>query len=115
MTLDIRDTDLARRDSAMQSIERASQVFQQPPGLNSVGVGQRGCAGALCSRGARSARRFLPPARISVLEMVSRATTTPFSFRGSHRRDALHSLPQCYSHRPDEYAAPEDIARARWS
>ncbi len=113
MTLDIRDTDLARRDTAMQSIERTSQnisakrqVSIQWELVNADAPAH--CAPEVCEALADSCRRH----GFQFLEMVSRAYhDSLFISRIAPTGMLFIPCRNGYSHRPDEYAAPEDIAR----
>jgi ureidoglycolate amidohydrolase len=113
MTLDIRDTELARRDSAMQTIERASQeiaakrqVSIQSELLNADAPAD--CAPEVRGALADSCREH----GFAFLEMISRAYHDSL-FISRIAPTAMLFIPcwNGYSHRPDEYAAPEDIAR----
>ena len=113
ITLDIRDTDLARRDRAMRTIERASQsisvkrkVSIQSEVLNADAPAD--CAAEVRAALAESCRQQGFP----VLEMVSRAYHDSL-FISRIVPTGMLFIPcrNGYSHRPDEYAAPEDIAR----
>jgi len=113
LTLDIRDTDLARRDSVMQTIERASQdisakrkVSIQSELLNADAPA--GCAAEVRSALEESCRQQGFP----FLEMVSRAYhDSLFVSRIAPTGMLFIPCRNGYSHRPDEYASPEDIAR----
>jgi N-carbamoyl-L-amino-acid hydrolase len=113
ITLDIRDTDLARRDRAMQTIEHASQeiaakrqVSIQSELVNADAPAD--CAAEVRAALAESCRQHGFP----VLEMVSRAYHDSL-FISRIVPTGMLFIPcrNGYSHRPDEYAAPEDIAR----
>jgi N-carbamoyl-L-amino-acid hydrolase len=113
ITLDIRDTDLARRDAAMQKIERASKdisgkrhVAIQSELLNADAPAD--CAPEVRAALAESCRKRGFP----FLEMVSRAYHDSL-FLSRIAPTGMLFIPcrNGYSHRPDEYAAPEDIAR----
>src|SRR5713226_2175151 len=113
MTLDIRDTDRARRDGVMQTIERASQsisarrqVTIQRELLNADAPAD--CASEVRAALADSCREHGFP----FLEMVSRAYHDSL-FVSRIAPTGMMFIPcrNGYSHRPDEYAAPEDIAR----
>jgi len=113
MTLDIRDTDLARRDSAMQSIERASQSISAKRQVSIQWELINADAPAHCDPEVREAladtcRRH----GFQFLEMVSRAYHDSL-FISRIATTGMLFIPcrNGYSHRPDEYAAPEDIAR----
>jgi ureidoglycolate amidohydrolase len=113
MTLDIRDTDQARRDRVMQTIDRAAQdisakrqVSIQSELLNADAPAD--CApdvrGALADSCREHGFRFL--------ELVSRAYhDSLFISRVAPTGMLFIPCRNGYSHRPDEYAAPEDIAR----
>jgi ureidoglycolate amidohydrolase len=113
ITLDIRDTDQARRDGAMQAIERASQqvaarrqVSIQSELLNADAPAD--CAPEVRGALADSCREHGFP----FLEMVSRAYhDSLFISRIAPTGMLFIPCRNGYSHRPDEYAAPEDIAR----
>ncbi len=113
ITLDIRDTDLARRDRAMRTIEHASQeiaakrqVSIQSELVNADAPAD--CAAEVRAALAESCRQHGFP----VLEMVSRAYHDSL-FISRIVPTGMLFIPcrNGYSHRPDEYAAPEDIAR----
>jgi ureidoglycolate amidohydrolase len=113
MTLDIRDTDLARRDGVMQIIERTSQniaakrqVSIQSELLNADAPAD--CAPEVSAALADSCRKHGFP----FLEMVSRAYHDSL-FMSRIAPTGMLFIPcrNGYSHRPDEYAAPEDIAQ----
>jgi len=113
ITLDIRDTDLTRRDGAMQTIERAAkdisakrQVSIQSEVLNADAPAD--CAPEVHEALAESCREHGFP----FLEMVSRAYhDSLFVSRIAPTGMLFIPCRNGYSHRPDEYAAPEDIAR----
>jgi ureidoglycolate amidohydrolase len=113
ITLDIRDTDLARRDSVMQTIEQTSLSLSQKRGVSIQSELLNADAPAECAREVRAAlsdacrKRGFP-----FLEMVSRAYHDSL-FMSRIAPTGMLFIPcrNGYSHRPDEYAAPEDIAR----
>ena len=113
ITVDIRDTNLARRDGAMQAIERASQqiaakrhVSIQSELLNADAPAD--CAPEVRGALADSCREHGFP----FLEMVSRAYhDSLFISRIAPTGMLFIPCRNGYSHRPDEYASPEDIAR----
>ena len=113
MTLDIRDTDLARRDSAMQSIERASQSISAKRQVSIQWELVNADAPADCALKVREA--LADSCRqhgFQFLEMVSRAYhDSLFISRIAPTGMLFIPCRSGYSHRPDEYAAPEDIAR----
>jgi ureidoglycolate amidohydrolase len=113
ITLDIRDTDLARRNGVMQAIERATQtisahrqVSMQPELVNADAPAD--CASEVREALANSCRQH----GFAFLEMVSRAYHDSL-FMSRITPTGMLFIPcwNGYSHRPDEYAAPEDIAR----
>jgi len=113
MTLDIRDTALARRDGVMRVIERAAkdisakrQVSIQSEVLNADAPTD--CAPEVRVALVESCREHGFP----FLEMVSRAYhDSLFMSRIVPAGMLFVPCRNGYSHRPDEYAAPEDIAR----
>jgi N-carbamoyl-L-amino-acid hydrolase len=113
MTLDIRDVDQVRRDGVMQRIERAvqnlsakRQVSIRSELLNADAPAD--CAPEVCGALADSCRQHGFP----FLEMVSRAYhDSLFISRVAPTGMLFIPCQNGYSHRPDEYAAPEDIAR----
>jgi ureidoglycolate amidohydrolase len=113
MTLDIRDTDLARRDGAMQTIEHASQTISakrqvsiQSEVLNADAPAE--CAPEVRGALADSCRQHGFP----FLDMVSRAYhDSLFISRIAPTGMLFIPCRNGYSHRPDEYASPEDVAR----
>jgi N-carbamoyl-L-amino-acid hydrolase len=113
MTLDIRDTDLARRDGVMQVIERASQDTAAKRGVSIQSELLNADAPADCDRQVRAA--LADSCRqhgFRFLEMVSRAYhDSLFISRIAPTGMLFIPCRNGYSHRPDEYAAPEDIAR----
>jgi ureidoglycolate amidohydrolase len=113
LSLDIRDTDRGRRDGALQAIERASQKIA---GKRNVSIRQKllnvdapaECASEVRSALAESCRGHGVP----FLEMVSRAYhDSLFVSRIAPTGMLFIPCSNGYSHRPDEYAAPEGIAR----
>ncbi len=113
MTVDLRDTELARRDGVMKAIERAAQhisakrhVSIQPELLNADAPAD--CAPEVRGALAESCRKH----GFSFLEMVSRAYhDSLFISRIAPTGMLFIPCRNGYSHRPDEYAAPEDIGR----
>lgn len=113
MTLDIRDTDLARRDGVMQTIERASHNIAVERHVSIHSEILNADAPADCAPEVRvalsdSCREHGFP----FLEIVSRAYHDSL-FLSRIAPTGMLFIPcrNGYSHRPDEYAAPEDIAR----
>jgi ureidoglycolate amidohydrolase len=113
ISLDIRDTDLKRRDEVMQKIETAAQVIAAKRQvsihadlLNADAPAQ--CAPTVIEALSQSCRKH----NLNFLPMVSRAYHDSL-FMSRIAPTAMLFIPcrNGYSHRPDEYAAPEDIAR----
>jgi N-carbamoyl-L-amino-acid hydrolase len=113
ITLDIRDTELARRDSAMKAIGNAVEAISRKRGvvieqelINADAPAD--CAPEVREALADSCRQHGFP----FLEMVSRAYhDSLFVSRIAPTGMLFIPCRNGYSHRPDEYAAPEDIAR----
>jgi len=113
MTLDIRDTDLGRRDSVMQTIERAAQNISAKRQVSIQSEVLNADAPADCSPEVRAALSDSCRERgFPFLEIVSRAYHDSL-FLSRIAPTGMLFIPcrNGYSHRPDEYAAPEDIAR----
>ena len=113
LTADIRDTDLKRRDEVMQTIETAARAIAARRGvaihselLNADAPAQ--CAPAVIEALSQSCRKH----NFNFLPMVSRAYHDSL-FISRIAPTAMLFIPcrNGYSHRPDEYASPEDIAR----
>ncbi len=113
LSLDVRDTDLARRDVVVDAIERASQeisdkrhVSVQSEMLNADAPAD--CAPAVVQALSRSCEKH----RLHFHHMISRAYHDSL-FISRIAPVAMLFIPcrNGYSHRPDEYASPEDIAR----
>jgi len=113
MTLDIRDTDLARRDGVMQIIERASQNTAAKRHVSIHSELLNADAPADCDPEVRAA--LADSCRkhgFKFIEMVSRAYhDSLFISRIAPTGMLFIPCRNGYSHRPDEYASPEDIAR----
>jgi len=113
LTADIRDTNLARRDAVMHEIKSASQsiavkrqVSIHEELVNADAPAQ--CAAAIVETlSAACAKRKLP-----FIPMVSRAYHDSL-FMSRIVPAGMLFIPcrNGYSHRPDEYASPEDIER----
>ncbi|HWZ98203.1 MAG TPA: M20 family metallo-hydrolase [Candidatus Dormibacteraeota bacterium] len=113
LSLDVRDTDLARRDGVMSEIAHASkmisekrQVAIQSELLNADAPAD--CAPEVVQALADSCRKH----KLAYLPMVSRAYHDSL-FISRITPTAMLFIPcrNGYSHRPDEYASPDDIAR----
>ena len=111
--VDVRDTNLQRRDVAMRTIEAAChtisakrQVSIHSELLNTDAP--EDCAPAIVEALSQSCRKH----ELNFLPMVSRAYHDSL-FIARIAPVAMLFIPcrNGYSHRPDEYAAPEDIAR----
>ena len=113
ITLDIRDTDLARRDGVMQTIESASQDISAKRQVLIQWELVNADAPADCAPEVRTALADSCRERgFPFLEMVSRAYhDSLFVSRVAPAGMLFIPCRNGYSHRPDEYAAPEDIAR----
>jgi N-carbamoyl-L-amino-acid hydrolase len=113
MTLDIRDTDLSRRDGVMHVIERAWQSTAAKRGVSIQSELLNADAPADCDPEVRAA--LADSCRqhgFRFLEMVSRAYhDSLFISRIAPTGMLFIPCRNGYSHRPDEYAAPEDIAQ----
>ena len=111
--LDIRDTDLARRDRAMQSIETVAKEISEKRQVTIRTEVLNTDAPAECAREVREA--LVDSCRshgFPFLEMVSRAYhDSLFVSRIAPTGMLFIPCRNGYSHRPDEYASPEDIAR----
>jgi len=113
LSVDVRDTDLQRRDNVMRTIEdtcravsEKRQVTVKSELLNADAPAD--CAPAIIEALSQSCRKH----DIQFLPMVSRAYHDSL-FMARIAPIAMLFIPcrNGYSHRPDEYAAPEDIAR----
>jgi ureidoglycolate amidohydrolase len=113
LSLDVRDTDLARRDGAMQQIDRAGKeiaakrkVSVSTELLNADAPAD--CATVVTDVLARAAEKH----KVASRRMISRAYHDSL-FISRIAPVAMLFIPcrNGYSHRPDEYASPEDIAR----
>jgi N-carbamoyl-L-amino-acid hydrolase len=113
LTLDIRDTSLERRDVAMRSIEAARQTIAakrqvaiREEVVNADAPAQ--CASAIVDALSQACSKH----HLASMKMVSRAYHDSL-FMSRVAPVAMLFIP-CrggYSHRPDEYASPDDIAR----
>ena len=113
ISLDARDTDLARRDSVMCAVEGAAKQIAQRRGV-SIGIellnadAPAECAQHVMDALAVSCRKH----ELRFLPLISRAYHDSL-FMARIAPVAMLFIPcrKGYSHRPDEYAAIEDIAR----
>jgi len=113
LTVDVRDTGLQRRDTAVRTIEAACdsisakrQVSIQSELVNADAPAD--CAPAIIEVLSQSCRKH----ELNFLPMVSRAYHDSL-FIARVAPVAMLFIPcrNGYSHRPDEYASPEDIVR----
>jgi ureidoglycolate amidohydrolase len=113
LTLDIRDTDLARRDTVMRAIEAARDAIATKRNVtireeivNADAPAQ--CAPAIVDALSQACSKH----HLASMKMVSRAYHDSL-FMSRIAPVAMLFIPcrNGYSHRPDEYASPEDIAR----
>jgi ureidoglycolate amidohydrolase len=113
LSVDIRDTDLQRRDKVMQSLDNACrataarrQVAIHSELLNADAPGA--CESAIVAALVQGCEKQ----GFSFLRMTSRAYHDSL-FMSRIAPMAMLFIPcrNGYSHRPDEYASPEDIAR----
>jgi ureidoglycolate amidohydrolase len=117
ISVDVRDTDAARRDSVMQAVEIASQeiserrqVAMQTELLNADAPAD--CAPEVIAALSASCRKHGQEFNPSFLPMISRAYHDSL-FISRIAPVAMLFIPcrNGYSHRPDEYASIDDIAR----
>jgi N-carbamoyl-L-amino-acid hydrolase len=113
ISLDVRDTELVRRDKVMQDIETASQEISK---LRNVNVrlelvnadAPADCApetvAALAASCRKHGHQFLPMVSRAYHDSLFMARIVPVAMLFIPCRNG-------YSHRPDEYASSEDIAR----
>ena len=113
LSLDVRDTDLARRDGVIEQIERTGKeiaakrkVSISTELLNADAPAD--CAAMVIEALTRAAEKH----KINAQRMISRAYHDSL-FISRIAPVAMLFIPcrNGYSHRPDEYASPEDIAR----
>lgn len=113
LSLDVRDTDLVRRDAVMQTIEKSGHAISakrhvsvQIELLNADAPAN--CAPELVEALIQSCKRH----NLDFLHMVSRAYhDSLFMSRIAPAGMLFIPCRNGYSHRPDEYASPEDISR----
>ena len=113
LTLDIRDTNLGRRDAAMRAIETARQTIAAKRQVaiseeivNADAPAQ--CAPEIVAALSQACAKH----GLASMKIVSRAYHDSL-FMSRIAPVAMLFIPcrKGYSHRPDEYAAPEDVAR----
>ncbi len=113
LSADIRDTDLKRRDGVMQKIETAGKAMAEKRQVSIRSELVNADSPALCAPEVVEALSEACRKRsVKFLPMVSRAYHDSL-FMSRIAPTAMLFIPcrNGYSHRPDEYAAPEDIAR----
>ena len=96
LSVDIRDTDLQRRDRVMRAIETTCEsISAQAAGIDPQRVAERRRARGLRSRNHRSAFSILPQARTE-LPSHGQPRLSRLTFHVAHRsgRHVVHSLPQ---------------------
>ena len=113
LSVDIRDTNLERRDAVMRTITAAGEVITKKRQveireqvLNADAPAQ--CATAIVEALSASCKKH----QLNFIPMVSRAYHDSL-FMSRVASVAMLFIPcrNGYSHRPDEYASPEDISR----
>lgn len=113
LTLDIRDTSLERRDAVMREIETAREKIAAKRGVAIREEIVNVDAPALCAPAVTEAlSQACANYGFAAIQMVSRAYHDSL-FLSRIAPVAMLFIP-CrggYSHRPDEYASPEDIER----
>jgi len=113
LSADIRDTDRMRRDEVMQKIATVSQAIAAERGVSISSELLNADAPARCSPPVIEAlSQSCQKHNLKFLPMASRAYHDSL-FMSRIAPTAMLFIPcrNGYSHRPDEYAAPEDIAR----
>lgn len=113
LTLDIRDTSLERRDAAMRAIEAARQSIAAKRGVTIREELVNADAPAQCAPEVVEAlTQSCAKHKLAFVSMVSRAYHDSL-FMSRIAPVAMLFIPcrNGYSHRPDEYASPEDIER----
>jgi ureidoglycolate amidohydrolase len=113
LTLDIRDTNLARRDAAMHAIRTAQKSIEEKRQVSIREELVNADAPALCAPAIVEAlSQACAKHNFASMKMVSRAYHDSL-FISRVAPVAMLFIPcfKGYSHRPDEYASPEDIAR----
>jgi len=113
ISVDVRDTDLARRDGVMKALEAASQataakrqVAIHSELLNADAPAESGVAvvSALTKACERHGFRYKPMTSRAYHDSLFISRIAPVAMLFIPCRNG-------YSHRPDEFASPEDIAR----
>lgn len=113
LSVDIRDTDLERRDGVMQSLKKACEDVSAKRNVTVESELLNADAPAECASSVIAALRDGSEKHgIPFLAMTSRAYHDSL-FMSRIAPTGMLFIPcrNGYSHRPDEYASPEDIAR----
>jgi ureidoglycolate amidohydrolase len=113
LTLDIRDTDLARRDGVMRAIEAARDAIAAKRQVRIEQELVNADAPALCAPEiVETLSQACAKHNLVSMKMVSRAYHDSL-FMSRIAPVAMLFIPcrNGYSHRPDEFASPEDIGR----
>jgi ureidoglycolate amidohydrolase len=113
LTIDVRDTDLPRRDRVMQTIQNKSHLVCEKRGVSIQFHIVNADAPAICSSIVTAALiRSCGKHNLPFQKMVSRAYHDSL-FMSRIAATGMLFIPcrNGYSHRPDEFASPEDIAR----
>lgn len=113
LSVDIRDTDLERRDGVMKSLKQASEAVAAKRKVTVESELLNADAPTECASSVIGALRESCEKRgFSFLPMTSRAYHDSL-FMSRIAPTGMLFIPcrNGYSHRPDEYASPEDIAR----
>jgi N-carbamoyl-L-amino-acid hydrolase len=113
LTLDLRDTDLLRRDRVLQTIQKKSQQVSEKRGVSIQFQIINADAPAICSSIVTDALiRSCSKYNLPFQKMVSRAYhDSLFMSRVVPAGMLFIPCRNGYSHRPDEFASPEDIGR----
>lgn len=113
LSVDVRDTDLGRRDRVMEILEDSCRAVEEKRRVSIVSELVNADAPAECAESVLSAlRQACQKHGIRYLPMTSRAYHDSL-FLSRVAPVAMLFIPchKGYSHRPDEYSSPEDIAR----
>jgi N-carbamoyl-L-amino-acid hydrolase len=113
LTLDLRDTDLARRDKVFRAIENKSRAVSEKRSVSLQFQIVNADAPAICSSTITDALvRCCSKHNLRFQKIVSRAYHDSL-FMSRIAPTGMLFIPcrNGYSHRPDEFASPEDIAR----
>jgi len=113
LSADVRDTDLKRRDGTMEKIRKAGEAISAKRKVSIHSELVNADAPATCAPGVVEAlNESCRQHNLNFLPMISRAYHDSL-FMSRIAPTAMLFIPcrNGYSHRPDEYASPEDIAR----